>query len=61
MIFSEQLEKVTLLKRNGLEKRQGDDVFILGNCQVPAVLIEVGYLSNYRDLDYLKAGEYRRR
>lgn len=53
MIFSNQLDSETSLKRNSLQKRQDDDIFILENCKVPAVLIEVGYLSNYKDLNYL--------
>ncbi len=53
-IFSNQLDVTTSLRRKGLEKRKEDDIFILENAQVPAVLIEVGYLSNYNDLEYLK-------
>ena len=32
-----------------------DDIFILSNATVPAILIECGYMSNNMDLEYLKS------
>ena len=56
-IFSQELGRATSLKSNGLVKKKDDDIFILEQAQVPAVLIEVAYLSNYSDLTYLKCPE----
>lgn len=52
-IFSEEISKTIPLKNGGLMKMKGDDVFILNNATVPAIIVETGYLSNRSDLEYL--------
>ena len=32
-----------------------DDIYILYKPTVPTILIETGYMSNYKDLDYLRS------
>jgi N-acetylmuramoyl-L-alanine amidase len=34
---------------------QNNDIFILRNAKVPAVIIEAGYMTNNNDLKYLKS------
>lgn len=58
-ILSEEMQKNTSLKNNGLIQMKDDDIFILANAKVPAVIIETGYMTNHNDLKYLlsKAGQ----
>lgn len=53
-ILSQELEEATSLNNRGLMKRQNDDIFILENALVPAVIVETGYITNQGDLSYLK-------
>lgn len=52
-IFSEELAKTIPLSSKGIIEKKPEDIFIMGQSQVPMVLVEVGYLSNHGDLDYL--------
>lgn len=52
-IFSDEIAGVIPLQKRGLVKKQKDDIFILENALVPAMIIETGYLSNSRDFKYL--------
>lgn len=52
-IFSEEISKTISLKNGGMIKLKDDDVFILENARIPAIIIETGYLSNRNDLEYL--------
>ncbi len=52
-IFSEEIEKTTTLKNRGLVPLKKEDIFILNHSNVPAVLIEAGYMTNLKDLEYL--------
>lgn len=56
-IFSEELALATPIENKGLVQLQGDDIFILENAVVPAVIIEVGYMTNQKDLGYFKKEE----
>ncbi len=52
-IFSEEVALTTTLEKRGLVKEQNDDIFILNNARVPAVIVETGYITNRNDLNYL--------
>jgi N-acetylmuramoyl-L-alanine amidase len=52
-LFSEEIAKMVSLRCRGVIEKQLDDIFILEQSKVPAILIEVGYLSNNNDLNYL--------
>ncbi|HHV13514.1 MAG TPA: N-acetylmuramoyl-L-alanine amidase [Clostridiales bacterium] len=52
-LFSEELSKAIPLKKKGSIEKNPEDIFIMGQAKVPMVLLEVGYLSNSGDLDYL--------
>ena len=52
-LFSEELSKTIPLKKKGSIEKKPDDIFIMGQSNVPMILIEVGYLSNSGDLNYL--------
>ena len=40
-------------------KKAGSEIFILDNTNVPAILIECGFLSNYEDISLLTNNEYQ--
>ena len=52
-LFSDEIAKTAPLKQRGVVERRGKDIFIMDHAQVPTILIEVGYLSNQQDLNYL--------
>lgn len=59
-ISSDEMDKAILLKKRGIVKMQNDDIFILKKAEVPAVIIEVGYMSNNNDLNYLNNDNNRK-
>ncbi|MDF2512685.1 MAG: hypothetical protein K0S04_2551 [Herbinix sp.] len=52
-LFSEELSRTIPLKKKGSIEKNPEDIFIMGQSKVPMILIEVGYLSNSGDLNYL--------
>ena len=54
-ILNEELSRAIPLKNSGLMKKKDDDVFILSNATVPAVIVETGYMSNSKDIEYLRS------
>lgn len=54
-IFSEEISNNIPLKNNGLIQMSNKEVFILNNATVPAIIIETGYMSSPRDLNYLNS------
>ncbi len=56
-LFSEELSKSIPLKKKGIIEKKPEDIFIMDQSQVPMILIEVGYLSNSNDLNYLTEKE----
>lgn len=42
-----------------LTKKSGTEIFLLYHSQIPSVLVECGFISNYEDLQKLKTEEYR--
>lgn len=52
-ILSEEISGTVSLKSGGTVQMKDDDIFILANSKVPAVIIETGYMSNLSDLKYL--------
>lgn len=54
-IFSEEISKTVPLKNNGIIQMRNDEVLILNHATVPAIIIEGGYISNMKDLEYLKS------
>ena len=47
-------------QNNRQTKRADSSIFILSRAQIPAVLIECGFLSNQRELELLKSEDYRK-
>ncbi len=52
-LFSEELGKTVELSKRGVVRMNKKDIFIMEKSKVPMVLIEIGYLSNSKDLNYL--------
>lgn len=52
-LFSDELGKTVDLKKRGTVLKHMEDIFIMDKAQVPMILIEIGYLSNPGDLNYL--------
>lgn len=52
-IFSEELGKTVELEKKGTVLKKEKEIFIMDKAKVPMILIEIGYLSNKQDLDYL--------
>lgn len=44
-----------------LTKKSGTDIYLLYHSEIPAVLVECGFLSNENDLSLLKSDEYRQK
>lgn len=52
-LFLGELKKKIPLCSRGLVQMKKKDVFILEKAKVPAILIEVGYMTNYNDMNYI--------
>lgn len=59
-LFSEEIAGTIPLKKRGLVQKHKDDIFILEQAAVPAILIEVGYMTNNTDMDYLSSPSNRK-
>lgn len=60
-LFSKELEKTVALRQKGIIKREFEDIYIMEHSLVPTVLMELGYISNKKDLAYLTEEENRQR
>jgi N-acetylmuramoyl-L-alanine amidase len=56
-LLSEEISKTISLQKRGLVKKQGKEIYIMNNARVPMSLIEVGYLTNNNDMNYLSKPE----
>jgi N-acetylmuramoyl-L-alanine amidase len=52
-LFSDELGKNVSLRNRGTILKHMEDIFIMDKAEVPMILIEIGYLSNEKDLNYL--------
>jgi len=59
-LFLEEVEKTTSLEKREVVLKKDKQIFILHNAIVPAILIEVGYLTNNKDMDFLSQKENRK-
>ncbi len=60
-VFAEELGDAISLKNRGIVKKNAEDIFIMNKATVPMVLIEVGYLTNHKDMNYLSKPENRKK
>jgi N-acetylmuramoyl-L-alanine amidase len=59
-LFLEELSKTIALKSRGIVEKHPEDIFIMDQATVPMILIEVGYLTNQNDMNYLSQSENRK-
>jgi N-acetylmuramoyl-L-alanine amidase len=59
-LFSDEIAMTVNLKQKGAVKKQMEDIFIMDKSLVPMILIEVGYLTNNSDMNYLSKSENRK-
>ncbi|MDF2908085.1 MAG: hypothetical protein K0R34_3406 [Herbinix sp.] len=52
-LFSEELGNTVGLRNRGTILKHMEDIFIMDKAEVPMILIEIGYMSNLKDLNYL--------
>lgn len=52
-LFQDELRKKIPLYSRGLVEKKKKEVFILDKAKVPAILIEVGYMTNNEDIKYI--------
>ena len=52
-ICQEELSNTILLEDRGLIKMQGDEIYILAKSRVPAIIIEVAFMTNQNDMQFL--------
>ncbi len=52
-LFSNTIANKIPLKKRGIVKKHEDDVYIMDKAQVPMILIEIGYLTNADDMNYI--------
>lgn len=58
-IFSDEIAKLLPLRQRGLIKKHPEDIYIMDKALVPTILIEVGYMTNNIDMNYLSKAENR--
>lgn len=58
-LFSKELEKTVSLRQKGIVRRNFEDLYIMDHSLVPTVLLEIGYMTNKGDLNYLTKEENR--
>ncbi|MDF2537917.1 MAG: hypothetical protein K0S76_938 [Herbinix sp.] len=59
-LFLDEITKATPLKKREIVKKVKDEIYILKKAEVPAILIEVGYVTNNNDMKYLSGKENRK-
>lgn len=52
-LFSLELEKKVDLRQKGIVRRKFEDLYIMDKSVIPTILLEIGYMSNKKDLAYL--------
>ena len=52
-LFLKEITKTIILKDCGVVEKNPEDIFIMNKAKVPMILIEVGYMTNKNDINYL--------
>ncbi len=58
-VLLDELVQAVELDNRGIVN--GDDIYIIGNSQVPVALVEVGFISNKEDLNFLQEEENQKK
>lgn len=56
-LFKDELKKDIPLKSRGVVEKHPGDIFIMDKAKIPMILIEVGYITNNNDMNYLSKQE----
>lgn len=59
-LFSDELAKAIPLYKRGIVQKYTEDIFIMDKSVVPTILIEVGYLTNNKDMNYLSSEDNKK-
>lgn len=59
-LFSEELAKAISLEPKGIVEKHYEDIYIMDKSIVPMILIEVGYMTNTNDMNYLSQPKNRK-
>ncbi len=59
-LFSDEFKNDIGLKNRGVVEKHPEDIFIMDKAKIPMILIEVGYLTNDNDMNYLSKQENRK-
>jgi N-acetylmuramoyl-L-alanine amidase len=59
-LFAKEMGKAVPLENKGTIQRHKNDLYIMDKSLVPMILIEVGYLTNKGDMDYLSKADNRK-
>lgn len=59
-VFSQKIHDLVTLKQRGVVQRHTEDIYIMNKAKVPMILIEVAYMSNRNDMDFLSLEDNRK-
>lgn len=64
LVLAETIQKGTLISFPAMPVRKvkpAKDIYLMENLEIPAVLVECGFLSNYEEKELLKTEEYQKK
>ncbi|HBI72792.1 MAG TPA: hypothetical protein DDY59_06365, partial [Lachnospiraceae bacterium] len=56
----DELAKNIPIRKQGLVEKKENEIFILKKATVPAIIIEVGYMTNNNDMEFLSSPANRK-
>lgn len=59
-ICLDELAKTIPMKNKGLVEKKDNDIFILKKATIPAIIIEVAYMTNQNDMEFLSSSDNRK-
>lgn len=59
-LFSQKIHDLVDLRQRGIVQKHTEDIYIMKKARVPMILIEVAYMSNQNDMNFLNDDENRK-